>query len=252
MIFVTGDCHGDFSRFNTKNFPEQKLMTKNDFLIITGDFGGIWVNQDSSLFSEQQYWLNVLSKKTFTTLFVDGNHENFDLLCNYPVVPWNGGYVHQITDSIFHLMRGESYLLQNKRFFCLGGAESHDISDGIISLYDPNWEQKLFQLHQSGNLQYRIEGLTWWKNELPSEEDIRYSKKKLYQINYQTDFIITHCTSSVYQNQYFPYYPRNRLTDFFQIFQNVQYSKWFFGHYHQDVALSDRDFAIYRSIIQIV
>lgn len=29
MIFVTGDTHGEFGgRFNTKNFPEQKEMTK--------------------------------------------------------------------------------------------------------------------------------------------------------------------------------------------------------------------------------
>ena len=26
MIYLTGDCHGDFHRFNTKNFPEQKKV----------------------------------------------------------------------------------------------------------------------------------------------------------------------------------------------------------------------------------
>lgn len=28
MIYVTGDCHADFTRFNTKIFPEQYEMTK--------------------------------------------------------------------------------------------------------------------------------------------------------------------------------------------------------------------------------
>lgn len=41
MIFITGDTHGNFSRFSTKEFPEQKEMTKEDFVIICGDFGGI-------------------------------------------------------------------------------------------------------------------------------------------------------------------------------------------------------------------
>ena len=45
MIYITGDCHGDFKRFNKKNFPEQLEMTKDDFVIICGDFGGVW-NKD--------------------------------------------------------------------------------------------------------------------------------------------------------------------------------------------------------------
>lgn len=44
MIFVTGDTHAQFHRFNMSNFPEQKEMTKDDVVIICGDFGGIWYN----------------------------------------------------------------------------------------------------------------------------------------------------------------------------------------------------------------
>ena len=42
MIYVTGDCHGNFARFEQKNFPEQANMTKDDTVIITGDCGGVW------------------------------------------------------------------------------------------------------------------------------------------------------------------------------------------------------------------
>ena len=42
MIYVTGDCHQDFSKFSMKNFPDQKSLTKDDFVIICGDFGGIF------------------------------------------------------------------------------------------------------------------------------------------------------------------------------------------------------------------
>ena len=36
MIYVTGDCHADFTRFNTKIFPEQYEMTKN----------GVWLTKE--------------------------------------------------------------------------------------------------------------------------------------------------------------------------------------------------------------
>ena len=33
MIYITGDTHGEFGRrFNTQNFPEQKTMTKDEYL----------------------------------------------------------------------------------------------------------------------------------------------------------------------------------------------------------------------------
>ena len=40
MLYVTGDTHGDWmSRLNTDAFPEQKTMTKDDYVLILGDFG---------------------------------------------------------------------------------------------------------------------------------------------------------------------------------------------------------------------
>ena len=45
MIYVTGDTHGGFlERLSVSAFPEQKEMTRNDFVIILGDFGGVWDN----------------------------------------------------------------------------------------------------------------------------------------------------------------------------------------------------------------
>lgn len=44
MIFATGDTHGNFLRFEPENFPEQREMTKDDYVIICGNFGGVWDN----------------------------------------------------------------------------------------------------------------------------------------------------------------------------------------------------------------
>lgn len=136
MIFITGDCHGDYRRFRTDIFIEQKEMTKDDFVIVCGDFG-LW---DES--GEQKYWRKWLSGKPFTTLWVDGNHENYDLLNTYPVERWKGGKVQFITPDIIHLMRGQIFDIDGIRFFTFGGARSHDISGGILELDDPVLNKK--------------------------------------------------------------------------------------------------------------
>ncbi len=131
-IYITGDCHADFSKFSTKRFPEQKELNRNDYVIVCGDFG-IWYDNP-----EERYWLDWLSKKAFTILFVDGNHENFDRLnsIEFPVVSFCGGKAHKIRENIYHLMRGYIFNLCGKKIFSFGGASSHDVEDGILDETD--------------------------------------------------------------------------------------------------------------------
>ena len=42
-IYVTGDIHAEPDRFNTENFPEQKELTHDDYMIICGDLD--WYGQ---------------------------------------------------------------------------------------------------------------------------------------------------------------------------------------------------------------
>ena len=58
MIYITGDCHSDFVRFNKENFSEQAEMTKDDYVIICGDFGGVWnVDEESK---GETWWMDWL------------------------------------------------------------------------------------------------------------------------------------------------------------------------------------------------
>ena len=137
-IFMTGDTHGDFSRLRPVAFREQGGLTKDDYLIICGDFGGVWDGSEI-----EQQWLDWLEDRSFTTLFVSGNHENYDLLRSYPTSVWHGGLVQPIRPSVLHLMRGQLYEICGKKIFTMGGASSHDIRDGILEPDDPNYERKL-------------------------------------------------------------------------------------------------------------
>ena len=202
MIYITGDTHADFSRLEEDKFPIQSEMTKKDYVIICGDFGGIWNYIVESMYEKQ--WLDWLDNKNFTTLFVDGNHENFTRLYNYPVEEWHGGKVHKIRDSVIHLMRGEIYDIDNKKFFTFGGARSHDIADGILNID----EYEKIYMYQKRGAYFRIRDYSWWDLELPTEEEMQNGIKNLEKANYKImrshNYFCNNSSFSWYNNDKIP------------------------------------------------
>ena len=252
MIYITGDTHGDFRRFSNKNFPIQKELTKDDYVIICGDFGGVWDTEESEC---EKYNLDILENRKYTTLFVDGNHENFDRLYKYPVEEWHGGKVHKIRPSVIHLMRGQVYEIEGKKFFTFGGASSHDINGGILEPDDPDFKQKKKALNK-GYKHYRINHVSWWKEELPTEEEMKYGLKNLAKHNNKVDYIITHCAPSSIQNDNWfvmlhKCAPQNAFTDYLDRIKNtVEYKRWFFGHYHGTDKINKEEL-VYEKIIEL-
>ena len=112
---VSGDCHGDFSRFRSHHFPEAAELSKKDYVIVLGDMGILWDQEESESELED---LRFFERLPFTTLFIDGNHENFDRLNALPVTTWHGRKVHRISGSLIHLMRGQVFDLEGKTFAC--------------------------------------------------------------------------------------------------------------------------------------
>lgn len=237
MIFITGDCHSDFTKFNTTFFPEQREMIKDDYVIICGDFGGVWDADGETPF--ERYWLDWLDEdKPFTTLFVDGNHENFERLVEYPETEWMGGKIHEIRPSVFHLMRGEIFTLQGRTFFAFGGAKSHDISDGILDRKDFNSDKELFQkinqYNKDGKL-FRVNHMSWWKEEEASETEMRNGIKNLEKYNNKVDFIITHCAPKSVVSLLTYGIQNEKMLDYFETIKDtVKFHRWYFGHYHID------------------
>lgn len=226
-VFITGDCHGDPNNLINIQIEHMNYnFTKDDYVIVCGDFGFIWKGNNQY----EEYWLDWINKLPWTTLFVDGNHENFTLLNSYPVVEWHGGRVHKIKDSVLHLMRGEVFEINNEKFFCFGGANS---SDQI----------------------YRVPYKSWWPEEEPSKEEYNLATKNLEVINFQPDYIITHEMPYMYIKEF--YGPRAgkgtktsyMLNDF--LIQCYNYKKWFCGHHHADIAVRP-DFQIcYKKIYEV-
>lgn len=251
MIYVTGDTHGDWmERLNRNSFPEQKEMTKEDFVLILGDFG-IWDNS-----KKEKYQFDWLDSRSFTTIFVSGNHENYDILDRLAVETWHGGKVNFIRPSVIHLMRGQIFEIANRTFFTFGGASSHDMPAGILEPDDPNFKEKKKRLDRKGAY-YRINHMNWWERELPSEEERREGLENLKRRDNIVDYIITHCPYTSLLKQMdggSGNYPSDKLTDYLQIIhQTVDYQQWFFGHLHQNASFHlERATCIYEQIVRIL
>ena len=228
MVYITGDTHGetDISKLNGRNFPAQNELSKNDFVIIAGDFGFIWEGGKT-----QRYWLDWFERKSFTTLFIDGNHENFDLLHSFGEETWNGGTIHRINNSVIHLTRGQVYSINNRKFFTFGGGESTDKAQ-------------------------RKEGVSWWKEEMPSKDEYAEGLRNVEKQSGKVDYIITHTAPGriirELEKDHVIYNKENTLSAYLDgIIETADFKRWFFGHYHLDTLIKDTFRAIYRDVIQV-
>ena len=138
MVYLTGDTHGDIQRFKQGKL---RWLGKKDTVVVLGDFGFVW---DGSAAERKR--LDWLRKRPYTILFLDGSHENYDLLAQYPETELFGGRVQSLGGNVYHVCRGSVLELEGKTYLCFGGAESQDKDD-------------------------REPGVNWWKQEMPSDEE---------------------------------------------------------------------------------
>lgn len=232
MIWITGDTHGNFERLFSNPFLTDGSHPDPNYFIICGDFGGLWCND-----SDERNMLNRLESLPYTVLFIDGNHENYDLLEQYPILGWNGGFVRQIRENVFHLMRGQLFTLNGQTFFTMGGAECHDIEGGLLDPDEPSFALQLMTLRLDRR-RFRVRGYSWWEHELPSEEELSAGWQTLEKSGFHADYILSHCAPSSFQHEISSRigedYPVNRLTDFLQrVYDRTDFTRWYCGHYHR-------------------
>ena len=159
----------------------------------------------------------------------------------------------EIRPSVIHLMRGQVFEIEGKRIFTFGGASSHDIDGGILKLDDSEFKKRKKELDK-GWKPYRINHLSWWKEELTSEEEMNEGRKNLQKHNNDVDFVVTHCTSSstaalISHGVYKP----DSLTAYLEeIRQLVKFKKWFFGHYHDNRNVNVEEILLWEQIIRIL
>lgn len=222
MIYITGDIHGDTDRLSKQ---ELSMLKKGDTLIICGDFGFIWNNDN-----KENQFLNRLQNRKYNICFVDGINENFEELNNLPVVIWHGGRVHKVRDNIFHLMRGQVFEIENKKIFTMGGGEDPELD---FSDEDDLSERK----------------------EIPSTQEMLTGVSNLEKNGYKMDYIITHEPPAkirdfllLSKQQTLRVTSLGAYLD--EVSQQTDYQKWFFGNMHTDKFISDSHIALFKNIVR--
>lgn len=217
MICVMGDTHGDYGRFSHKTL---KLLRKEDFLIICGDFGFVWDGSD-----REKAILKKIGGKRFTTLFLAGSHDNYDLLEMYTEEELLGGKGRHICGNLYMLSSGEIFDIDGKKAFVFGGGQASDIDA-------------------------RIENDTWWEQELPDEERLEEGRSRLAEAGDRVDYIFTHeppgsiaefldngCSRSI---------PMSRLNIFFDKLKGeAAFKMWFFGKLHKNKLVPPKYAAVF-------
>lgn len=211
-LFITGDTHNDIdvAKLNAQKFPAQNGLCRDDVVLIAGDFGLPWDMPESG---SDKWWLKWYENKQFTTVFIDGNHENFDMLKTYPDVIFAGARCHQIRPHVFHVKRGEVLELSGHRILCMGGAKSTDKSR-------------------------RKEHISWWREEIPDQSEWDHAEESL--IEKRPDIIVTHdVPSSATRFLYEGMRPDVVKTELEHLLYLIEQDKipvkdWYFGHHHMD------------------
>lgn len=232
MVYVTGDTHGFPQRF--AGFDDDK-WTKDDYLIICGDFGFLFLDNES----EKKYLDFLEATRPYTICFCDGNHENFPAIYKYPQENWHGGQVHRIRKNIVHMMRGQIFEIENKTFFTFGGAYSIDKAN-------------------------RKEGYSWWPEEQPTDEEYEIGLENLEKCGYKVDYIITHTAPCELVERMIALQPWGVRFGFEidthdftlmsylgSILHKAQFSHWYFGHWHFDTKIDEKSTALFEEVYRV-
>lgn len=220
LLYVTGDLHGDLTRFKEK--PLLKLK-KGDTLLVCGDFGFVW---DGG--KKEQKALKWLETRPFTILFVDGCNENFDLLERYSVTEWNGGKVRVLADNVMQLMRGEIFTVEDKKFFAFGGGDASD----SIGLQD--------EFSTSGKEQPTVKETSTGISHLEANGDT-------------IDFIITHdAPAKIKQFMNIEDNNISFINNYLDIISQIcKFKTWYFGKYHKNKFIPPYYHNVFTELLKI-
>lgn len=228
-VFIFGDVHGINNSFlnmlesiKNKYKIEQNEPKKNNIIIIAGDCGfcfyGNSIYFPKAIRDAEIEKRKKLSKLPFTFVCVLGNHENYDYIYSLPDAQIFGAkaFKEKGIDNIFYLKNGEILRINNKKIWTFGGGLSID-------------------------KKYRLENVSWWKDEIRLQD---FEKGKKKAINNKIDYIITH---DVPREIFYRMLPELKLIgkecelqyyfDEIDALKRNEITNWFSGHYHPNKPL---------------
>lgn len=211
MTYITGDTHGNFSRY--LEFTARMTPAKDDVMIVLGDAGLNYYGNEKDL-SRKKF----VNDFPFTTFCIHGNHEMrpYDIP-GYQMKEYHGGMVwyEENYPNILFAKDGEIYDFDGYSCIVIGGAYSVD---------------KYYRLAR---------GWHWFENEQPSDEIKAYVEQQLDKRGRKIDIILSHTCPLKYEPievfiQGIDQRQVDKSTEIWldTIEESVDYQKWYCGHFH--------------------
>lgn len=232
-IFITGDQHGRTDNISYLNFINH--LSENDLVISLGDFGiPYWSAKKKSKNDIETFEL--FNQFHTNYAIIQGNHsKRFERVKWFRQEEFYGGnsfYLPQYPNFHF-LQNGETYNFNNMSFLVIGGGYS---VDKYIRLAN-NW--------------------TWEPEEQLNDEE-KSKIRNLISKNTNFDFILTHVAPLELQPiwLFLNFVDQSTVeTDeeefLSEIRKKINYKAWFFGHYHGDYIVDDKEYLLYNEHIEI-
>ena len=136
---ISGDWHGEFRA--AQHCAKVAVEQNCDVIVQCGDFG-YWPHTDPDYLMQVNAAMKRTNKKRdgegLFTLFIDGNHENFDALLdsNWEITP-EGFW--KLDEFVYYAPRATRWEWSGVKFLALGGAHSIDkewrLAQGPVGLY---------------------------------------------------------------------------------------------------------------------
>lgn len=219
MIYITGDTHRDFSQI-------YKLEKDTDnMLIILGDVGiNYYLNEEDKNYKE---YLKKLKLKLFC---VRGNHEERpENISTYKEVEMFGGkvFIEEEYPNLIFAKDGEIYNIDGKKILVIGGAYSVD-------------------------KQYRLlHGYRWFKDEQLTKKEMDTILEKVKGKHF--DIVLTHTCPYKYEPRevFMQGLDQSKVDKSMEHFldkieENINYDKWYCGHYHTEKQVDKLEFMFGR------
>ena len=219
MIYITGDTHRDFSRF-------YKLEKDTDnMLIVLGDVGiNYYLNEEDKIYKE---YLKKLKLKLFC---VRGNHEERpENISIYKEVEMFGGkvFIEEEYPNLIFAKDGETYYIDGKKILVIGGAYSVD-------------------------KQYRLlHGYKWFKDEQLTKKEMDAILDKVKGKHF--DIVLTNTCPYKYEPRevFMQGSDQSKVDKSMEQFldkieENINYDKWYCGHYHTEKQVDKLEFMFGR------
>jgi predicted phosphodiesterase len=148
QLLILGDTHGDL------RYAADMIKSAKDWnchaIVQVGDWGYTWPGYETN--HSLQKLDRFLAKSNMHMYFIDGNHDNYSDLQKRGA--WQAREMQHFTNFVTYIPRGHVWEWDGVRFMAMGGAYSID-------------------------QEHRVQGQSWWPEELISYADMDYAARQL-------------------------------------------------------------------------